>query len=306
MPEYPDLEVYREALWEHLGNEPLAKASPAHPFLLRTVDPPITELSGRTVVGVGRIAKQLVLHFDNDCHAVFHLMIAGRFRWAKPRTRPPGRIGLAAFHFASGTLILTEAGTKRRASLCLVRGRDGLSRYDPGGVEVFDCTEERFHRVITSENHTIKRALTDQHVVAAIGNAYSDEILHSARMSPFTLTSKLGPDDSAHLLATCRQVLAAWRDRLRPRTPGAFPKKVTAFHPDMSVHGRYGEPCPVCGTTIQRIRYAENESNYCPICQTGGKIYSDRALARLLKDDWPQTVEELAEMERRNAERRDD
>jgi formamidopyrimidine-DNA glycosylase len=244
-----------------------------------------------------------VFAFDGEVYAVLHLMVAGRLKWKPSGAKIPAKIGLAAFTFENGVLLLTEAGTKRRASLSLTRGRDGLSAYDPGGVEPFVCDVEEFHAALTRENHTLKRALTDQHLVSGIGNAYSDEILHAARMSPFTMTRNVDQTTSARLLSVTRAVLSQWRDRLTPKRAGSFPSKVTAFHPEMAVHGKFGDPCPVCGTLVQRIRYADNESNYCPGCQTGGQIYSDRALARLLKDEWPKTVEELTELERRNAAR---
>lgn len=306
MPEYPDIEAYRWSL-EHtaVGNR-LSRLQIRHPFLLRTVDPPVSEIEGRRLTSVERLAKQLVFAFDNDVYVVLHLMIAGRLKWRPNGARIPAKVGLAAFSFENGVLLLTEAGTKRRASLSLTRGRDGLVPFDPGGVEPFGCDAEEFHAALTRENHTIKRALTDQHIVSGVGNAYSDEILHQAQMSPFAMTGGLEPAASAKILEVSRAVLSQWRDRLTPKKPESFPSKVTAFHPKMSVHGKFGEPCPVCGTPVQRIRYADNESNYCPGCQTDGRIYSDRALARLLKNEWPRTIEQLAELEERNAARSED
>ena len=306
MPEYPDIEAYRWSL-EHIAvGSTLETASIRHPFLLRTVDPAVSAIEGMRLLSVERVAKQLAFGFEGDIFAVLHLMIAGRLKWSDKNAKIPGKTGLAVFRFGSGSLVLTEAGTKRRAALRLVRGRRGLASLHPGGVDVFAADESEFFAALTRENRTIKRALTDQRLIAGIGNAYSDEILHAARRSPFSMTGTLTPEDSAALLETCRAVLDEWRKRLTPKKPGGFPKKVTAFQPQMAVHGKFGQPCPQCGTAVQRIRYADNESNYCPTCQTGGQIYSDRALARLLKDEWPRTLDQLHELEERNASRRTD
>lgn len=306
MPEYPDIEAYRWSLGHTAVGAVLRRLQIRHPFLLRTVDPPVAEIEGRPLVAVERVAKQLVFAFDGEVYAVLHLMVAGRLKWKSTGAKIPAKIGLAAFTFENGVLLLTEAGTKRRASLSLTRGRSGLAAFDPGGVEPFACDVQEFHAALTRENHTLKRALTDQHLVSGIGNAYSDEILHAARMSPFMMTGKMDRTKSENLLQVTRDVLSEWRDRLTPRKVGSFASKVTAFHPEMAVHGKYGRPCRVCGTPVQRIRYADNESNYCPGCQTGGRVYSDRALARLLKDAWPKTVEGLSALGRHDAARSED
>ena len=272
----------------------LEKIRLASPFLVRSFDPPIDQATGRRVFGLRRLGKRLVWAMEDDLFLVIHLMIAGRFKWIS-NTGPkiPRKVGLAAFDFSHGSLVLTEAGSKRRASLYLVRGEAELSSHDPGGLEVLTSTAEEFGEALTRENHTLKRALTDPHLLSGIGNAYSDEILHAARMSPMLLTNKLTPEQIESLHAHTIATLTRWRDELIAETGEKFPEKVTAFRDGMAAHGRYGKPCPVCGTPIQRIQYATNEANYCPTCQTGGKLLADRGLSRLLKDDWPKSLEEL-------------
>jgi formamidopyrimidine-DNA glycosylase len=265
----------------------------AGPSLVRTFDPPIRDIQGHAVAAVTRLGKRIVWRLDNDWFVVIHLMIAGRFRWRPPGTVLPARLGQAAFDLPAGTLLLTEAGSKKRSSLHVVRGEAGLAELDPGGLDVLTASPEAFASVLASDNHTLKRALTDPRLVDGIGNAYSDEILHAARLSPMQLTSRLRPDELHRLHEAVIRVLTTWRDRLIAETGDEFPEKVTAFRAGMAVHGRYGKPCPVCGTLVQRIRYATNEANYCPTCQTGGKLLADRALSRLLRDDWPRSLEEL-------------
>jgi formamidopyrimidine-DNA glycosylase len=298
VPELPDITVYVEHLARRTVGHVLERVRLASPFVLRTADPPISSVSGKAVKSVSRLGKRVVLGLDDDLFVVIHLMIAGRFRW-KPHGAPiPGKIGLAAFDFAeakkaeAGTLILTEASSKKRASIHVVRGEAGVASLDPGGLEIEGATAASFGERLRSENHTLKRALTDPHLVSGIGNAYSDEILHHARMSPVKLTQRLTDEEVAHLLASIREVLAAWTERLRARA-GDFPENVTAFQPEMAVHGKYGKPCPRCGKPVQRIRYAANEMNYCPTCQTDGKLLADRSLSRLMRGDWPKTLEEL-------------
>lgn len=293
MPEFPDITLYIESLKPRIQGHPLQKIRLASPFLLRSADPPITEAEGRHLLDFRRIGKQIIWHLDNDIFMVFHLMIAGRFHWKNPGAKVSGKVGLAAFDFPTGTLLLTEASSKKRASLHLVQGEAGLSVFNKGGIEVFDGGFDQFDRVLRSENHTLKRALTDPHLFSAIGNAYSDEILHRAHLSPLLLTQKLTEEQSRTLFTSVRGTLSEWVERLRQQTGDAFPEKVTAFHEEMAVHGKFGRPCPVCGTNVQRIVYAENECNYCPKCQTGGKLLADRSLSRLLKDDWPKTIDEL-------------
>jgi formamidopyrimidine-DNA glycosylase len=300
VPELPDIELYLHALRPRIVGQPLERVRVASPFLLRTVDPPLADLDGRTVTDVSRLGKRVVWHLEDDLFIVVHLMVAGRFRWKKAGAGIPGKPGLAVFDFPNGCLILTEAGARRRASLHVVRGECALRALDPGGLEVLTSTPDQFAGALTRENHTLKRALTDPHLLSGIGNAYSDEILHAARLSPLQLTSRLTPDDAARLFDASRAVLAGWRDRLIAETGGHFPSKVTAFRDGMAAHGRYRQPCPACGTPIQRIRYATNEANYCPACQTGGRLLADRGLSRLLKSDWPRTLEEL---ERRKGQR---
>ncbi len=293
MPELPDITVYLECLRPRIQGRILEKAQIVSPFLVRTFDPPLREVEGRTVDDLFRVGKRIVWRFDNDCYLVLHLMIAGRLHWKPPDAKLQGKIGLAAFRFADGTLTLTEAGTKKRASLHLVRGREAVGRLDPGGLEVLSANLEEFASALTRENHTLKRALTDPHLFSGIGNAYSDEILHAARLSPLALTHKLSREETARLFHAIKKTLSEWTERLRREAGDGFPEKVTAFREGMAVHGRFGQPCPACGTAVQRIVYAENETNYCPRCQTGGKVLADRSLSRLLNDDWPRTMEEL-------------
>lgn len=311
MPELPDIELYLHALRSRIVGKRLEQIRIASPFLVRSFDPPIDQANGRTVNGLRRLGKRLVWELDDGRFLLIHLMIAGRFKWIentraaegaeKTYPRIPGKVGLAAFDFASGSLILTEAGTKRRASLHLVRGEAELTSHDPGGLEVLTSSVEAFGEALTRENHTLKRALTDPHLLSGIGNAYSDEILHAAKMSPLLLTSRLTSELIERLHAHTIGVLTKWRDDLIAEAGEKFPEKVTAFRDGMAAHGRYGKPCPVCQTPIQRIQYATNEANYCPACQTGGKLLADRGLSRLLKDDWPKSLEEL---ELRKAARR--
>jgi formamidopyrimidine-DNA glycosylase len=295
VPELPDITVYLERLRPRIEGQVLVKAELASPFLLRTVDPPLAELEGCRIESLCRLGKRIVWCFAGERYLVLHLMIAGRLYWKPVAARLPGKIGLAAFRFAAGTLMLTEAGSKRRASLHVLRGREALGRHDPGGLDVFAADIAAFAAALTRENHTLKRALTDPRLFSGIGNAYSDEILHAAQLSPLALTRRLGAEEISRLFAATRQTLADWTERLRCEVGDGFPEKVTAFREGMAVHGRYGRPCPVCGAAVQRIVYAENETNYCPGCQTGGKILADRSLSRLLKDDWPRTLEELEE-----------
>ena len=293
MPELPDIEVYLEALRPRIQGQPLEAVRLGSPFLLRTVEPPVARLIGKRVEDLRRLGKRIVFGFEGKLFAVLHLMVMGRLHWKKRGTKVPGKIGLAAFDFPAGTLTLTEAGSKKRASLHLVAGERALAAYDPGGLEVLNADLEAFQAALTSENHTLKRALTDPHLLSGIGNAYSDEILHRARLSPFRLTRNLTPEETETLFQACRDVLTEWIERLRSETGPGFPEKVTSTHEAMAVHGRFGKPCPVCGTPVQRLVYADNEANYCPTCQTGGKLLADRALSRLLREDWPKTLEEL-------------
>lgn len=295
MPELPDLVVYIEALETRLTGRTLEGIRLTSPFLLRSVDPPIDAVAGQRVSRVQRLGKRIVVALENDFFLVLHLMIAGRLHWARLGAKPPGKRGLAAFDFDTGTLLLTEAGSRKRASLHVVRGASGLAAHDPGGLEVFECDPDEFRNALTTTSRTLKRALTDPHVLSGIGNAYSDEILHRAQLSPFTLTRKLDDEGLARLLAATRDVLQEWTRRLREQSEDGFPEKVSAFRDGMAVHGRYRKPCPVCGDPVQRITYASNEANYCATCQTGGKLLADRALSRLLKKDWPRTLEELEE-----------
>jgi formamidopyrimidine-DNA glycosylase len=298
VPEFPDIELYLHALRPRILNQRLDRIRIASPFLVRSVDPSIDQASGKLVTGLRRLGKRLVWQLEDEIFLVIHLMIAGRFKALDRGAKIPGKVGLAAFDFPNLSLILTEAGSQRRASLYLVRGEAELAAHDPGGLEVMTATVDEFGAALTRENHTLKRALTDPHLLSGIGNAYSDEILHAAKMSPMLLTSKLTPQQIEHLHAHVVGVLAKWRDELIAETGEKFPEKVTAFRDGMAAHGRFGKPCPVCGTPIQRIQYAANEANYCPTCQTGGKLLADRGLSRLLKDDWPKSLEEL---ERRKA-----
>jgi formamidopyrimidine-DNA glycosylase len=296
MPELPDITVYIEALRARVAGEVLQRVQIASPFLLRTYDPPIEEVEGQAVRGFERLGKRIVWRFDDELFLVLHLMIAGRLHWKPVNAKIPAKVGLAAFRFPKGTLILTEAGTKKRAALHVVRGRQALAEHDPGGLEVLECDQPAFAEALTRENHTLKRSLTDPRLFSGIGNAYSDEILHAARMSPLTLTRRLTPEEIARLFDAVQQTLRLWIRRSREETGDGFPEKVTAFREGMAVHGRYRKPCPVCGSPVQRIVYAENETNYCPTCQTGGKLLADRSLSRLLKDDWPRTLEELEQL----------
>ena len=295
MPELPDILLYQRALTSRIVGQPLARLRIASPFLLRTADPPATDLAGRMVLAVQRLGKRIVFRFENDLFAVLHLMIAGRLHWKAPGVRIAGRSGLAAWDFAGGSLLLTEAGTKHRASLHLLRGVEGLAAHDPGGLDVFRATPEEFRAALTRESHTLKRALTDPHLLDGIGNAYSDEILHAARLSPLRLTPQLTPEEIERLHRATRQTLDHWIERLQVEAGDRFPEKVTAFREGMAVHGRYRKPCPVCGSPVQRIRYAANEVNYCATCQTGGRLLADRSLSRLLKEDWPRSLDEWEE-----------
>ena len=298
MPELPDVVVYLEALERRILQQPLDAIRLLSPFVLRSVDPPVGDVVGRRVTGLRRMGKRLVWVLEDERYVVIHLMIAGRLRWAPPGGRPPGRIGLAAFDFPTGSVLLTEAGTKRRASLHLVRGQSGLAEFARGGLEPLEIGPGAFAERLRLENHTLKRALTDPRLFSGIGNAYSDEILHRARLSPLQLTGRLSDEDAGRLHEATIAVLTEWTDRLRQETGEGFPEKVTAFRKGMAVHGRYGEPCPRCGGPVQRIRYAGNETNYCPACQTAGRLLADRGLSRLLKQDWPRSLEELEERRR--------
>ncbi len=293
MPELPDIAVYVEHLQARLLGQVLRKVTLANPFILRTVEPPVVDAASRRVDGVRRLGKRIVLALEDERFLVIHLMIAGRLRWRDAGGKPPGKIALASFAFDAGLLYLTEAGTKRRASLHYVAGEAALAALDPGGIDVFAIDAAQFAERIARGNHTVKRALTDPRLFSGIGNSYSDEILHRARMSPFALGAKLSPADSVRLHDAAKQVLAEWTQRLREETGEAFPDKVTAFHAQMAVHGRYGKPCPVCAAPVQRIVYAENESNYCARCQTNGRLLADRALSRLLHDSWPKDIDQL-------------
>ncbi len=292
MPELPEIVVYLDALAARILGERLERVRIASPFVVRSVDPPLQEAFGRTVGALSRLGKRIVLSLDDDYHLVLHLMIAGRLRWTRARAALPKRMGLAAFDFPSGTLVFTEAGAQRRASIHLVRGGAGLAEHDPGGLEVLETDLERFAEAVTGENHTLKRALTDPRLLSGIGNAYSDEILHAARLSPLKLTSSLTGAEIERLYHATRTTLEEWIARLRAASGDGFPDTVTAFREGMAVHGRYGEPCPSCGAAVQRIRYAANEVNYCARCQTGGRLLADRALSRLLKKDWPRSLDD--------------
>ncbi len=293
MPELPDVELYLHALRPRIVGAPLEHVRLASPFLVRSVEPPVTAAIGRRVRDLRRLGKRIVWEMDDGLFVIIHLMIAGRFRWKPRGASVPGRLGLAAFDFPDGTLLLTEAGPKKRASLYLAQGEEALLAHDPGGIDVMSADVSAFAARLQLENHTLKRALTDPRLLSGIGNAYSDEILHAAKLSPMKLTRSLTDEELARLHAATISTLARWRDALIAETGETFPEKVTAFRPGMATHGRYGQACPVCGSRIQRIRYADNEANYCPTCQTGGKLLADRSLSRLLKDDWPRTLEEL-------------
>jgi formamidopyrimidine-DNA glycosylase len=293
MPELPDILLYLHALRPRIVGQRITGVRLVSPFLLRSIDPPLASIEGRRVTGLHRIGKRVVIEMEGELFLVFHLMIAGRFRW-KPAGAPvPGKIGLLAIDFENATLLMTEAGTRRQASLYVVQGRDALARHDPGGIDVMNIDLPTFVEALKRENHTLKRTLTDPHVFSGIGNAYSDEILHAAKLSPFKQTSGLSDEEASRLFDATRSVLSAWIDRLQDEAGDGFPEKVTAFREGMAVHGRYGKPCPVCGSAVQRIAYASNEANYCVTCQTGGRLLADRSLSRLLRADWPRTLEEL-------------
>ena len=299
MPEFPDITVYIEALEARILDVTFERVRLASPFLLRTVDPPMPELENRRVTGLTRIGKRIAIGLDGDLWLVLHLMIAGRLHWKKHGAPLPKKRAPAAFDFSTGTLILTEAGTERRASLHLMRGSEALQTLDRGGIDPLDSPAEVFRTALTAENHTLKRTLTDPRILSGIGNAYSDEILHRAQLSPIAQTQKLSSGELERLRQATREILIEWTDRLRAEAKGGFPEKVTAFRPEMAVHGKYGEPCVRCGEKVQRIRYASNETNYCARCQTGGKLLADRGLSRLLGSDWPRSLEELENLKRR-------
>ncbi len=299
MPELPDLTIYLEGLHRFVKGQRLEAIRLSSPFVLRSISPSPSEVEGRLVVALHRMGKRIVFELEQEAFVVIHLMIAGRFQWKEHRTPIPAKIGLAAFDFPHGSLLLTEAGTKKRASLHLVGSREALREFDRGGIEVFDCTLEQFRGALLREHHTVKRSLTDPRLFSAMGNAYSDEILHRARLSPLKQTKHLKEEEIERLFAATKQTMSEWIERLRAETGNGFPSKVTAFRPEMAVHGKFGKPCPVCGAPIQRIVYAENECNYCARCQTEGKLLSDRSLSRLLKDDWPKTIDELESGTRR-------
>jgi formamidopyrimidine-DNA glycosylase len=296
MPELPDIALYIEALRQRILDSRLTQARVLSPFLLRSVEPPLEAAVAARVVELERLGKRIAIGFDNDLWLVLHLMIAGRLHWRAEWPTTFTRQTALALGFERGTLLLTEAGTKKRASLYVVRGRAALAEHQPGGIELDRVNAEEFEAVLKRRNHTLKRALTDPRLISGIGNAYSDEILHRARLSPVTLTSRLSTEESTRLFAAAREVLAEWSERLGKKARGEFPSKVTAFHDEMAVHGRYGKPCPVCGTKVQRIRYADNETNYCPRCQTNGRLLADRSLSRLLKKDWPKSIDELEQL----------
>jgi formamidopyrimidine-DNA glycosylase len=296
MPEYPDVTVYIEALSERVLDQPIQKIRIGSPFVLRSFDPTISAAEGKRVVALRRLGKRIVFELEDEFFLILHLMIAGRLHWKPKGAKIARKYGQAAFDFPNGTLLLTEAGTKKRASINLVRGEAALAEHDPGGLEVLDASLDEFREALTQENHTLKRSLTDPHVFSGIGNAYSDEILHRARLSPIRLTRQMTESEIERLYTAIRDSLKDWVERLRKERKRGFPERVTAFRPDMAVHGKYGKPCPVCGSPVQRIVHAENETNYCATCQTGGKLLADRSLSRLLKDDWPRTLEELEEI----------
>jgi formamidopyrimidine-DNA glycosylase len=298
MPELPDILLYLHALRPRVVGQRISGVRLVSPFLLRSIDPPLSAIEGRLVTDLHRIGKRVVFELEGELFLVFHLMIAGRFRWKATGAPVPGKVGLMAIDFAAGTLIMTEAGTKRQASLHVVHGRDALSHHNPGGLEVLNLDLATFADTLRRENHTLKRSLTDPHVFSGIGNAYSDEILHAAKLSPFKQTSSLTDDEAARLFDSTRSVLSAWIERLQREAGDEFPEKVTAFREGMAVHGRYGKPCPVCGSPVQRIAYAANEANYCVTCQTGGRLLADRSLSRLLRQDWPRTLDELEKRRR--------
>ena len=299
MPELPDVELYLSALKPRVLGHAVQRTRVASPFFVRSFDPPLTAIEGRTVMSLARLGKRLVFGFEDDLFAVVHLMIAGRLRWLEPDAKIPAKVGLAAFDFPHATLLFTEAGSRKQASLHVVRGAAAVEAMDPGGADVFAMSPAEFAAALTAENHTLKRVLTDPHVFSGIGNAYSDEILHAARLSPVKLSRSLDDEELARLLSSTREVLALWTARLQEEAGEAFPGRVTAFRPHMAVHGKYGKPCPRCGAPVQRIVYARNEANYCANCQTGGRLLADRALSRLLREDWPKTLEALEQAKRR-------
>jgi formamidopyrimidine-DNA glycosylase len=306
MPELPDVELYLHALRPRVQNQRLDRLRLGNPFVVRTIDPPPAVVEGRHVIDLRRLGKRIVFAFENQVFLVLHLMIAGRLRWRDRRAAIPGKVGLAAFDFPEGALLLTEAGARRQASIHVVSGSAALGVYDPGGLEVLDAPLSAFSERLFRDNHTLKRALTDPRIFSGIGNAYSDEILHAARLSPMKLTAALSDREIETLYHTTRDTLRTWIDRLRTEAGDRFPEKVTAFRDDMAVHGKYGRPCPVCGSPIQRIVYARNEANYCSRCQTGGRLLSDRALSRLLRDDWPKTLDELEQRRQEQTVKRRD
>ena len=293
MPELPDILLYLHALAPRVVGHRIERIRLASPFLLRSIDPPLSSAEGKTVVALNRLGKRIVFELEGELFLVLHLMIAGRLRWREPGAKMPGKVGLLAFDFGHGTLVLTEAGTKRQASLHVVAGLEALQEHDPGGINVLDAGFHPFSAALRQHNHTLKRALTDPHLFSGIGNAYSDEILHAARLSPFKQTASLTDEELRRLYEATRQTLTRWITLLQEEAGEKFPEKVTAFREGMAVHGRYGQPCPDCGGPVQRIVYAANEANYCPHCQTGGRLLADRALSRLLREDWPRTLEEL-------------
>lgn len=296
MPELPDIVVYIEALEQRIQGSTLERAGIASPFLLRTAVPPLSSVEGKKIIKLRRLGKRICFGLEEDLWLVLHLMIAGRLHWYEERGKAAKGRSLAVFDFSNGSLVLTEAGSQKRASLHVVQGEAGLENLNPGGLELFEATMEQFARALRARNHTLKRALTDPRILSGIGNAYSDEILFAARLSPFTLTQKLTEKEIEDLLESIKKTLSDWVERLRRDSGDRFPEKVTAFRHDMATHGKYGQPCPRCGSKIQRIRYGSNETNYCPTCQTGGKLLADRALSRLLKNDWPRTPEEFEQL----------
>ncbi len=293
MPELPDVTVYVDRLTAYVLGRQVDGVRILNPFVLRTVDPPVSELTGRRIIGVRRLGKRIIIEFEDEHFLVIHLMIAGRLRWRPPGKKLPGKLALAALDFADGTLYLSEAGSTRRASLHLVRREEAVRAFDRGGLEVLDTSVPEFAARLRSENHTLKRALTDPRLFSGIGNAYSDEILHRARLSPLALTGRLADEAVERLFRAAQEVLREWTERLRVQTGDGFPETVTAFREEMAVHGRFGKPCPTCGALVQRIRYAQNETNYCARCQTGGRLLADRAMSRLLREDWPRSLDEL-------------
>jgi len=299
LPEYPDITLYIEHLRSRVLNEPIEEVRLASPFFLRSVDVPIGAVKGKRVIELRRLGKRIVFGLEDELFLVLHLMIAGRLRWRPRGTKPVGKIALATFDFPKGTLLVTEASSKKRASLHVVSGEDALRAHDPGGLDVLEADLARFREALLRESHTVKRALTDPRLFSGIGNAYSDEILHAARLSPVKLTRSLNEEEVQRLFEATRRTLTDWAERLRRESGERFPEKVTAFHQGMAVHGRYGKPCPDCGAPVARIVHADNETNYCPRCQTGGRLLADRTLSRLLREDWPRTLEELEELRRR-------